>query len=145
MDEAPYPLLITPNHSVFFNRSDRWMTNETVFNQTTKDESPSPLKIAADASVKLVLILVMLGMGNTVELNILIGHLKRPIGICVGMLSQFVVLPAITFGLAHALQLPPLSALGLLVIGCCPGGTTTNVFSYWSDGDVALRYMGICI
>lgn len=114
--------------------------NETLINETISSTSQSPLKIAADFSVKITLILVMLGMGNTVEIKILIGHLKRPIGIAIGMLSQFVVLPAVTFGLAHALQLPPIPALGMLVIGCCPGGTTTNVFSYWTDGDVALRY-----
>lgn len=138
MDEPPF-FNSLQNLSWLQNTSSRWATNETVHNETVMDTSPSPLKIAADASVKLVLVLVMLGMGNTVELEVLIGHLKRPIGICVGMLSQFVVLPVVTFGLAHALQLPPLPALGLLVIGCCPGGTTTNVFSYWSDGDVALR------
>lgn len=122
------------------SKGNIYSINETLINETISSTSQSPLKIAADFSVKITLILVMLGMGNTVEIKILIGHLKRPIGIAIGMLSQFVVLPAVTFGLAHALQLPPIPALGMLVIGCCPGGTTTNVFSYWTDGDVALRY-----
>jgi hypothetical protein len=42
--------------------------------------------------------------------------------------------------LAHALMLPNVPALGMLVMGCCPSGSTSNVFSYWVDGDVALRY-----
>ncbi|CAC5426359.1 SLC10A2 [Mytilus coruscus] len=133
MDE-PRMFQIIRNTSI----SNIYLLNETVFNETIISTSQSPLKIAADFSVKITLILVMLGMGNTVEIKILIGHLRRPIGIAIGMLSQFVVLPAVTFGLAHALQLPPIPALGMLVIGCCPGGTTTNVFSYWTDGDVAL-------
>lgn len=114
--------------------------NGTILNETVFTPSSSILKLAADNSVKVALVLVMLGMGNTVEIPILVAHLKRPIGIAIGMLSQFVVLPAVTFGLAHALQLPPVPALGMLVIGCCPGGSTTNIFSYWTDGDVALRY-----
>lgn len=112
--------------------------NETEQNTTIEILSTSTLKLAADTSVKVALVIVMLGMGNTVEMKVLIGHLRRPIGIAIGMLSQFVVLPALTFGLAHALQLPPIPALGMLVIGCCPGGSTTNVFSHWTDGDVAL-------
>ena len=127
--------------SVLWNSSGVVDTyNGTIQNESVITPSSSILKLAADNSVKVALVLVMLGMGNTVEIPVLVAHLKRPIGIAIGMLSQFVVLPAVTFGLAHALQLSPVPALGMLVIGCCPGGSTTNIFSYWTDGDVALRY-----
>lgn len=114
-------------------------TNNTAMNATLGSETSNALRIASDVSITGTLIIIMLGMGSTIEIHSLIKHLRRPIGIGIGMLSQFIVLPAVTFGLAHALQLPPLAAIGMLVVGCCPGGSTTNIFSYWTDGDVPLR------
>lgn len=114
-------------------------TNNTAMNATLGSATSNALKIASDVSITGTLIIIMLGMGSTIEIHSLIKHLRRPIGIGIGMLSQFIVLPAVTFGLAHALQLPPLAAIGMLVVGCCPGGSTTNIFSYWTDGDVPLR------
>lgn len=111
--------------------------NNTLQNGTAQSSS-SALKTASDISITASLVVIMLGMGCTIEIKSLVNHIRRPVGICIGMLSQFVVLPAVTFGLAHALQLPPLAAIGMLVVGCCPGGSTTNIFSYWTDGDVSL-------
>ena len=108
-------------------------------NVTMVAKGPSALKIASDVVITTTLILIMLGMGSTIEIKELIKHLRRPVGAAIGMLSQFIVLPLATFGFAHALQMEPLAAIGMLVMGCCPGGSTSNVFSYWSDGDVPLR------
>jgi predicted Na+-dependent transporter len=122
------------------NDTHDFYTNNTAMNATQLGSSTSnALKIASDVSITGTLVIIMLGMGSTIEIHSLIKHLRRPIGIGIGMLSQFIVLPAVTFGLAHALQLPPLAAIGMLVVGCCPGGSTTNIFSYWTDGDVPLR------
>lgn len=122
------------------NDTHDFYANNTAMNATQLGSSTSnALKIASDVSITGTLIIIMLGMGSTIEIHSLIKHLRRPIGIGIGMLSQFIVLPAVTFGLAHALQLPPLAAIGMLVVGCCPGGSTTNIFSYWTDGDVPLR------
>ncbi|OWF34599.1 Ileal sodium/bile acid cotransporter [Mizuhopecten yessoensis] len=107
-------------------------------NLTMVPPSPSALKIASDVVIKTTLIIIMAGMGSTIEIKPLLQHLRRPVGIAIGMLSQFIVLPAVTFGLAHALQMSTYPALGMLVIGSCPGGSTSNVFSYWMDGDVPL-------
>ncbi|XP_069138615.1 ileal sodium/bile acid cotransporter-like [Argopecten irradians] len=100
--------------------------------------SSSALKIASDVVIKTTLIIIMAGMGSTIEIKPLLQHLRKPVGIAIGMLSQFIVLPAVTFGLAHALQLSTYPALGMLVMASCPGGSTSNVFSYWMDGDVPL-------
>lgn len=116
-------------------------SNVTTWGNMTQQISakPSVLRLTADIVIKATLIIIMLGMGSTIEIKLLIQHLKRPTGIAIGMLSQFIILPLVTFGFAHALQLPPLPALGMLVVSCCPGGSTSNVFSYWVDGDVPLR------
>ncbi|XP_060064089.1 ileal sodium/bile acid cotransporter-like [Ylistrum balloti] len=107
-------------------------------NMTMVRGSPSALKIASDIVIKTTLIIIMAGMGSTIEIKPLLQHLRRPVGIAIGMLSQFIVLPAVTFGLAHALQMSTFPALGMLVMASCPGGSTSNVFSYWMDGDVPL-------
>lgn len=61
------------------------------------------------------------------------------------MLSQFLLLPLIAFGLGHVLQMTAPQAISVLVMGCCPGGTTSNIFTYWSEGDVALSICMTCL
>nr|KAG5707883.1 hypothetical protein BaRGS_031614 [Batillaria attramentaria] len=80
----------------------------------------------------------MFGVGCHIDLADLWAHLRRPFGIVIGILAQFGLLPLAAYGTGHALQLPPLQALGMLVMSCCPGGSTSNLFTYWVDGDVSL-------
>ncbi|XP_046546428.1 ileal sodium/bile acid cotransporter-like [Haliotis rubra] len=84
------------------------------------------------------LIAIMLGVGACIQLKELWAHLRRPYGILIGAASQFIVLPLTAFGLGHALQLPPKQAIGMLIMSCCPGGSTSNMFTLWVDGDVPL-------
>ena len=107
----------------------------------TESGGPSTLKIVSDVVITTTLVIIMFGMGCTIELWKLIEHLRRPVGAAIGMLAQFIVLPLVTFGFAHALQLEPVAAIGMLVMGSCPGGSTSNMFSYWADGDVPLRFV----
>lgn len=67
--------------------------------------------------------------------------MRRPIGAVVGMLGQFVVLPATGFALSLVFGLQPYEALGVLMISCSPGGSFSNFFTFWVDGDLALRYV----
>ena len=64
--------------------------------------------------------------------------LRRPKGVLVGLASQFGWMPLVAFLLAKGLDLPQSMALGLMVIGCTPGGTTSNLYAYASKADVAL-------
>ena len=57
------------------------------------------------------------------------------------MASQFVLMPLISFIMAFVLKLKPAWALSLLILGCCPGGTLSNVFTQWTQGDICLRYI----
>ncbi|KAK8783468.1 hypothetical protein V5799_010167, partial [Amblyomma americanum] len=65
-------------------------------------------------------------------------HLRRPFGVAVGMLCQFVMMPLVAFGLLTSMRLSGLYAIGMLIMACCPGGTVSNVFAYFVDGDVPL-------
>jgi BASS family bile acid:Na+ symporter len=90
------------------------------------------------ALLALLLIVLMTGMGATLERSHVRDVLAKPRGVLVGLASQFGWMPLIATGLALALGLPNELALGLLIVGCTPGGTTSNLFAYLSRADVAL-------
>lgn len=122
------------------NLSNGTDLNSTIrHNQNTSTECSSTLLNILDYVLVISLPIFMVGMGCTVEIKKLTAHLKRPFGPAIGMLSQFVVLPLSMFGLAHALQLDNFSAISLIILGATPGGTLSNLFTYWVDGDVSLR------
>ncbi|MCU1631730.1 MAG: bile acid transporter [Micrococcaceae bacterium] len=81
---------------------------------------------------------IMFGMGLTLTPVdfALIG--KRPIPVVIGVVAQFVIMPSIGWVVSMALGLPPALAAGVILVGCCPGGTASNVVSYLARGDVAL-------
>lgn len=85
-----------------------------------------------------LLVVLMMGMGATLRLADFGNIARHPKAALVGLLSQFGWMPAIAYGLARMLELPPALALGLMLVGSTPGGTTSNLFTYLARGDVAL-------
>lgn len=63
---------------------------------------------------------------------------RNPRAVVVGMVGQLILLPVIAFVLAYLLKLPPVYFMGIVLIACCPGGSSSNVFSMLAKGDVAL-------
>ncbi|MDE7397312.1 MAG: bile acid:sodium symporter family protein [Muribaculum sp.] len=63
---------------------------------------------------------------------------RNPLPVIIGMVGQLILLPVLALGIAILLDLPPEFALGLVLIGCCPGGSSSNIFSKLIGGDVAL-------
>ena len=82
--------------------------------------------------------IIMFGMGLTLSPNDFRVVLSRPKDILIGCLAQFTVMPLLAFGLAWAFSLPKELALGVILVGCCPGGTASNVITYLAKGDLAL-------
>lgn len=82
--------------------------------------------------------IVMFGMGMTLKLNDFKLVVQYPKGVILGVLAQFIIMPLLAFGLAVAFQLPPELAVGVILVGCCPGGTSSNVMTLLSKGNVAL-------
>lgn len=82
--------------------------------------------------------IIMFGMGLTLSTNDFKEVLKRPKEVTIGVVGQFVIMPSLAFLLAKGLQLPPEIAVGVILVGCCPGGTSSNVMTFLSKGDVAL-------
>lgn len=89
----------------------------------------------------LMLFVIMLGMGAALTPKDFWLALKRPQALLVALVSQFGLMPLIAFGLATVLQLPPPLAIGLLIMGCVPGGTTSNIFTYFAKGNLALSIL----
>jgi bile acid transporter len=93
---------------------------------------------AEQAMLAAMIFVIMLGMGATIHRTDIAAAFRRRRAFLVGMLCQFVLMPLIAFLLAVALALPPPVALALIMLGATPGGTTSNLFSYWARGDVSL-------
>lgn len=84
----------------------------------------------------LLLLMFLLGLGLDAEAFRRVA--RRPKPVWIGMLGQLVLLPLIAFALAWAFRLPPVFFVGLVLVACCPGGSSSNVFSMLAKGDVAL-------
>lgn len=80
----------------------------------------------------------MFGMGLTIKANDFRVVFTRPKELFTGCVLQYTVMPAAAFVLAKVFQLPPDLALGFILVGCCPGGTASNVITYVAGGDVPL-------
>lgn len=100
---------------------------------------PGPVSAAVKTSyVNILLGIVMFGMGMTLKLSDFKVVFTKPKAVIVGILSQFVIMPVLAFVLAFAFQLPAELAVGVILVGSCPGGTSSNVMTYLAKGDVAL-------
>lgn len=82
--------------------------------------------------------LIMFGMGLTLSKDDFKEVVKRPRDVAIGVAGQFLIMPALAWLLSTALQLPPEIAVGVILVGCCPGGTASNVMTFLARGDVAL-------
>lgn len=85
----------------------------------------------------LVLGIIMLTMGMTLTTNDFKILAKRPFDIFIGAVAQYTLMPLIAFVLVKVMNLPPGVAAGLLLVGCCPGGVSSNIITFLSRGDVA--------
>lgn len=88
-----------------------------------------------------VVFFVMLGMGASLTLGDFSRALRQPRGLAIGLACQYGLMPLIGFGLITALALPDAVAVGVLIIACMPGGTTSNMFTYFARGNLALSVL----
>lgn len=85
-----------------------------------------------------ILTLLMFDLGLSLEFKDFLLVVRRPRAMFAGMLGQLVLLPILAYALVRALGLEPAIAIGVMLIACCPGGSSSNVFSKLAGGDVAL-------
>ncbi len=82
--------------------------------------------------------IIMFGMGLTLTLEDFSQVAKKPWQVLLGIAAQFVIMPLLAVALVKIFNIDPLLALGVVLVGSCPGGTSSNVITYLSRGDVAL-------
>ncbi|XP_067136063.1 ileal sodium/bile acid cotransporter-like [Centruroides vittatus] len=110
-------------------------------NCSNGEENPSEpplLKTVHDILLVTLLVAVMFAMGCHITVKEIWQHIRRPIGVVIGMVSQFVLLPLSAFGLIQAFGLNALHGTGMLLLACSPGGVTSSIFTYFCDGDISL-------
>ena len=82
--------------------------------------------------------IIMFGMGAQSSLEDFAGILKNPRGVLVGVISHYVIMPLVVYGLATWLPFPPAVATGIVLVGCCPSGLASNVMAFIARANVPL-------
>ena len=82
--------------------------------------------------------IIMFGMGITLTPKDFAEVARHPKGVFLGVVAQFVVMPGVAYALCKAMSLPADIAVGVILVGCCPGGTASNVMTYLAKGNTAL-------
>lgn len=85
-----------------------------------------------------ILIVLMFLLGTDLNKKSFTDVARNPRAVLIGMIGQIIILPLIAFALAWTLKLPPVYFMGIVLVACCPGGSSSNVFSMLAKGDVAL-------
>ncbi|MEI3598993.1 MULTISPECIES: bile acid:sodium symporter family protein [unclassified Oceanobacillus] len=88
--------------------------------------------------VSLLLGIIMFGMGLTLTVDDFKGVFLAPKSVLIGVVAQYTIMPLTAFALAYAFNLPPEIAAGVILVGCCPGGTSSNVMTFMAKGNTAL-------
>ena len=105
---------------------------------------PGTFKWVSGSTQTIILGLIMLTMGLTLTPNDFKILAKRPFDIFIGACAQFVIMPVVAYALVHAFHLEPALAIGILLVGCCPGGVSSNIMSFLCHGDVAFSVGMTC-
>jgi len=99
---------------------------------------PSSFLWISTSTITPMLGVVMFGMGLTLKPSDFKPVIMHPKQIMIGELAQFIIMPGVAWLLCKSLQLPTEITIGIILVGCCPGGTASNVICYLAKGDVAL-------
>ena len=85
-----------------------------------------------------MMMVIMMGMGASLTWRDFLIAFRKPKGVLVGVFCQYGIMPLLAFLLARALDLSPGLTVGLILMGCMPGGTTSNIFTYFSKAVLAV-------
>ena len=99
---------------------------------------PEVLSHVRPTVINYLLGMVMFGMGLTLNLKDFKIVFSRPKDVIIGCLAQFTIMPLLAWTLSRVFGLDEALALGVVLVGCCPGGTASNVITYLAKGDLAL-------
>ncbi|XP_029453314.1 sodium/bile acid cotransporter-like [Rhinatrema bivittatum] len=93
---------------------------------------------AVDVISVIILFIVMMSLGCTMEIPKIKAHFIKPKGVGIAVIAQYGIMPLTAFALANLFQLSPIESLAVLICGCCPGGNLSNILSLALKGDMNL-------
>ncbi len=99
---------------------------------------PDAMSVIKTSYINWLLGIVMFGMGLTIKPDDFRVVFTNPRSVLIGTVAQFAIMPFMAWVLIKVFALPPALAIGVILVGTCPGGTSSNVITYLSRGDVAL-------
>lgn len=120
------------------NFISRWMGALVLLMAVFSVLVPDPMMSVSTKAINPFLGIIMFGMGLTLSPEDFRIIFQRPKEILLGCLAQFTVMPALAWLLVKIFNLPEDLAIGVILVGCCPGGTASNVITYLAKGDLAL-------
>ena len=88
-------------------------------------------------NASIILGMIMLTMGCTLRTEDFRILLQRPGDIVIGSVAQYTIMPLVAWSLSQIFDLNPYMAAGIILVGCCPGGVSSNIMSFLCHGDVA--------
>lgn len=91
-----------------------------------------------ESLLKAMIVVIMFGLGCSLSLKDFRESLKNPKAVIVGFLSQYIIMPALAFGMVKYFEMSNAWAIGIIIVACCPSGTTSSLFNYFAKGDLAL-------
>ncbi|XP_019306947.1 hepatic sodium/bile acid cotransporter isoform X2 [Panthera pardus] len=97
-----------------------------------------PTDKALSVILVFLLLIIMLSLGCTMEFSKIKAHFWKPKGLAIALIAQYGIMPLTAFALGKVFQLNNIEALAILVCGCSPGGTLSNIFSLAMKGDMNL-------
>lgn len=101
------------------------------------DEVVIQFNPATQLGLNLMLAALMFGVALNLKIGDFTRIVKRPVAPAIGLVCQFVILPALTCGLTVLLDVPASMALGMILVAACPGGNFSNLITFISKGNVA--------
>ena len=116
----------------------RWMGVLVLLMAAVSLLMPAPFNRIDTQAINPMLGLIMFGMGLTLKPEDFRVVFSRPKDVLIGCLAQFTIMPLMAWLLTRMFALPADLALGVILVGCCPGGTASNVITYLAKGDLAL-------
>ncbi|XP_054894312.1 hepatic sodium/bile acid cotransporter-like isoform X2 [Poeciliopsis prolifica] len=99
---------------------------------------PKSMNTAINILMVTILFITMISLGCTMEISKIKAHLLKPKGVAIALVAQFCVMPLTAFSLTKILRMEPIKAVTVLICGCCPGGSLSNIFSLSVKGDMNL-------
>ncbi|XP_044025444.1 sodium/bile acid cotransporter [Siniperca chuatsi] len=128
-----------------FSHPDLWQNESFSFNMTATNISSvytAMISPVMDKTISILLIIVlfiaMVSLGCTMEVSKIKHHIVKPKGVAIAVLAQYGVMPLTAFCLAKAFQLAEMTAVVILICGCCPGGSLSNILALALQGDMNL-------